>query len=636
VRGDILYTAAAGNTANGVEMQARSSLVFDSSLATALSDGSKPIYSYGGDANAQFRGFALSGTSESPVNLSSDAAGAVATISLHGYSTGGVYVWNYANVSRLGDTGFPVLEAQYLATLPATIDIQHSQFDSCSRVWKSADAANATTRYNFNRTTNTVGTTPLFFVSSTSTGTREIKNNVFDKQPGNGGVSSGSQVAFVLDNNIFMDGVAMNGLTASSVGNAVLGTTATTLSSGSALGNLHGDGVTCAMAHDNFYAFIGPKNNPHLLGTQANSLSLDICKVMFWPSEDIPSAGYDTGEAFAGSLGTNAVAYFSHWLLLPNRRGFASAKLGNAAMTNGATLSWDHTTSWSGYDIGLSTVPSFAVGYNENATAPSGQLASFRANLMVSYTDTGTLPFTKVSRVNENRVTLNICPSGTCDYNAIYGAGNHYLATTSWCATDCGGQANGYIGKFDYTPGAHDIDVVNGGMVDPKLVDYKRTPEFWDSGFLGHSYGEWNAGTAYTLGQQVSHAISGWSWGTPVNYRCKVSTCTAGLEPGNTTANASWYDQWEFSTVYQLREAVLAGTTYTDAALQIPGSTLCTVGAPCGPVVAMMQWIRQGYRPQNPALAVSYVGDTEQYIGAVPVKVTAATSGGDALMFSIP
>ena len=292
VRGDILYTHGAANQLPGVILQAGSGLVFDSSQAAGLSDGRKPMYSYGGTGSGQYRAFVISGSASSHASVSS--SGNPGMFTTHDFGVGGSYTWEYGAISGMGDETSPAIWSEFLAGSSVTWDIQRTTFDRCGRLQRGLDADNAVFRHNYNRHTNTAGSTPMFLVSSKTTGIRELKNNYFDKQFGNGVINTGGNLGMVVENNIFADGSQSAQLAASMVGNAFLGTTSFTLNSGNAIGYF-GPGVTCQTARDNFFAFIGPKNNPHVVGSGANAGSLDICKVVFWPSEDLPATGFDMG-----------------------------------------------------------------------------------------------------------------------------------------------------------------------------------------------------------------------------------------------------------------------------------------------------------------------------------------------------
>jgi hypothetical protein len=116
----------------------------------------------------------------------------------------------------------------------------------------------------------------------------------------------------------------------------------------------------------------------------------------------------------------------------------------------------------------------------------------------------------------------------------------------------------------------------------------------------------------------VGYNNQGVYWNLPLGFRCIASAgCTGTPEPGTLNNAGNWRSYWEWSSLYRIRQAISARTTYKDSALL--GSrtgtgpyhyTSCSAASPCNPVQALLGWIRAGYTPQNPALWCGYNGDS--------------------------
>jgi hypothetical protein len=81
-----------------------------------------------------------------------------------------------------------------------------------------------------------------------------------------------------------------------------------------------------------------------------------------------------------------------------------------------------------------------------------------------------------------------------------------------------------------------------------------------------------------------------------------------------------WRASWEWASLYWLRSAVVAGTTYTDGAINCTG---------CGPVQAMNNWVRAGFVSQNPRLWGA--GHDGSDIGAVSLSTVRRLPAGALL-----
>jgi hypothetical protein len=182
------------------------------------------------------------------------------------------------------------------------------------------------------------------------------------------------------------------------------------------------------------------------------------------------------------------------------------------------------------------------------------------------------------------------------DYNVFNGAfavGNIYDAYNVSSTT----TKKGYDNLRVTTPanlGAHDVNMNLSGW--EHLVDTTRTIARFDQDYLGYAASPaWQAsGTAYNVGDMVSHAVSGFYGARTINWRC-IQAHTSGAagtatEPGGffgtDTSNGNWRWYWEFAGMYYMRQAQLQRTGYDPRATQ----------------ANYMSWMRQGFTPQNPVL----------------------------------
>jgi hypothetical protein len=165
-------------------------------------------------------------------------------------------------------------------------------------------------------------------------------------------------------------------------------------------------------------------------------------------------------------------------------------------------------------------------------------------------------------------------------------------------------------------PGQHDLSA------NPNFLDPTRNTATFDSAYLGHTAPPWNSAATYTVGSTVSSSDPTVYGGVTINYRYTngvyhgaVACSGANPQPGllNDTSRACW----EWASLYDLRQGVASQTLYDDQTIGAHGVDIITL---------LIQWIRTGFSPTNPALALS--GSDGQDIGAVPVTFPAASFPG--------
>jgi hypothetical protein len=143
-------------------------------------------------------------------------------------------------------------------------------------------------------------------------------------------------------------------------------------------------------------------------------------------------------------------------------------------------------------------------------------------------------------------------------------------------------------GPFSDTSfGANDVDA------DPQFLDAStagwRCLATFDTDYLGNAPGPaWSSSGTYAVGNIVSRTVSAIWGGKTINYRCitahDAGTSTGVRQPGN---GSSWVSYWELASEYRLRTSV-AATTYAE-------------GTPQATVRDLLEWVKEGWRPTNPA-----------------------------------
>jgi hypothetical protein len=213
----------------------------------------------------------------------------------------------------------------------------------------------------------------------------------------------------------------------------------------------------------------------------------------------------------------------------------------------------------------------------------------------------------------------------TLDLADAAGMGNNCMwRVNTPDAPTYGHTVPGYMVKLSGTPGTGDV------AQDPQLKDPRRTVAFWDRDYLHHTTAaEWSsyaADHAFAVGDVVAYTNATYWGGHTVNFRCIAAHArnAANSEPmaGAQLTGTTWRSYWELASEYDLREAIWAGTAYTDAAIGCTG---------CSPVQAVSQWVRAGNMAQ--AVALKGAGENGEDIGAWAITIG---SSANALMFSIP
>lgn len=182
--------------------------------------------------------------------------------------------------------------------------------------------------------------------------------------------------------------------------------------------------------------------------------------------------------------------------------------------------------------------------------------------------------------------------TGANYYNAVNGI------TQAWLTN----SGNGYLAKFSFVPATTHPDISGINPQFAEVTTARRSITLWPTRYLNTTptRGAWATSTSYSVGDTVTDSSAAvWS-GQPVMYRCILAhTSAAGNEPGKgglvPGGTSAWRTYWEFAVWQYLRQNVPANTQITDGA--IPECPLdCSVN------LAIMNWVRRGYTPQNYAM----------------------------------
>lgn len=623
-RGTIVYTSGSDNTATAITFGSGARLIFDSSQAAALADGTKPIYSYGpsGSAALGIRPFVADCTPPaSRCSISSDSGGNIASICNHSFVNSGPLTLKYVDISRMGNPHTGWMQSD----MPAANTTANALVDHCNItgsgpvvLFHASGAASFT--FTANTLTGSIGRAAIEATfGAPTTGSFTLARNVFDLplftcDPTGSGLRAANGVT--IEDNYFADRTCFYNTAANPWASFARNFYRTLVVHPSNNQGAYGD------LTDNYFFLDAVGDNWHVIGITRNgpvAVSGNIAGVGDTTATD--SGEFVVGISDPPTVTTHQVRTN---IILPAATGYSWGELVDASYNGGhpnVRLEVDHNTWFGGWaSEGGNGFPMVQENESQSGATPRdlpGTYTSIRSNIIwnpefAGYTNHR--PFF-VTRTIPDRTDLptdvNV-PSGS-DYNWKW---NH---TNVWSGcVNCANQGNGYAARYSVTPG------VNDGTGDPLFVDWQRSVELFDSRYLGNHFDPWVSNQAYSLGDFVSATDLTLTWGLAVNFRCRQATCQGTNKPG--VPGTAWRsDGWEWASLYRLRTATAAGETYAlTGALAAAAPSTCNV-AVATPICRMMAWVRAGYAPTAPLAAASYPGDTAQYVGAVP---WIAASGG--------
>lgn len=591
MRGGVIANGVlwAGVAFNQLTVQAGGIFEFD---ASAASSPSTAIYTYGSTSGSyDITGVSATGTSGSHAIIRSNpggAAGQFVNVSNNVFS----FSVTYTDFARIGDATHNgwVLSWDYGYGYGAW-NVTHSTFTSCGPIQVNGLDAGNTFIHDYNVHASSAQSEVVHnfaTTSTTTTGTREVKGNVFDVSMSR---TYFYPIGFTITGNYMGDATATGSTGAATDlwtkwDNNLMRYTDYWGSNGAATG------VTGQLT--NSYIFLDTDwGNPKPIA-QAYAIRTDLIGLIVGQAGTAygPPGVTDSGELWWNSSSPATTPYgIYNSIILPNMAGYSSMEMGSitTAFTNLHAIA-EHNTWFGGFGPSPTTLfPAVQLG--EGGSGSAGVVSSFRGNILwnpqlASYTSA----FFKLADLSyAASPTTDYCAPANCDYNTGWG---HTL--TNAAQTQYTNQGKGYAGKFSSTPGVHDVDV------NPQFVDYQRNLELFDSKYLGNSPTTWSSGTTYNVGDFVKYSQSTVYWSLPVDYRyINASGCgSTNPAPGSGT---NWRSCWEWASLYRIRQAVAAGTL-------VNGSDYITT---------LINWIRAGYAPTNPAIVTAaFDGQT---IGAVNV-----------------
>ena len=608
VRGDVVTSGSPdGNFA--VKLQNGSSWTWNSSAAS--SPGATHYQFRHGGANG-YRAFIANGTSGSHISISSNPGGGAGQFA-GGNSHGGNFQSVYTDFSNIGDASHFGWQVSYNAdpTHGVRWDATHSTFTNCGVIVGDNSLGPETGgffRHSYNVHSQSAGGEILsnwINIADPTGSTLEIRNNVFD--------TSMSRTSFYLGgftvwSNYFGD-ATLTGPGGWSLFQGNFLRFSDYWPNNSTSMRVGGDMLDSYIFVDSDWG----NNKP--LGQNSN-VAANLRGIVYGQggTGHGPPQSNDSGELWFNYSAANPTQYgIYNSILLPNMSGFGSLEIGalTPAFTNMLAIA-EHVTYFGGFSPGGpgGTDQFAAIDTEEGAPCCSGQLLSFRSNILwnpeLQSDSQGNAfdyrsSFFKLKDLTPSAPQLDVCAPGNCDFNTGW---NHTLVFPSGSFTN---QGKGYAGRFSAPPGAHDVDA------NPMFVDFQRSLELFDSKYLGHSYAAWTPGASYSVGSQVTWRRQDTYWALPVNFRYINSTGCNGANP-EPAHGAGWRNCWEWSSLYSLRQAVAAGTTYDD---QNIGASRDDV------IITLLKWIRAGYSPTNSQLAGAAHDGTD--IGAVPVSFSPQT-----------
>lgn len=572
--GDI-YTSGS----SGITMAAGSSLTFN--VGSGLTYGLRNGVIYG-----QLSPLVTSGTSGSHCTITKTGSG-TALLGMTSFDGCGTVQASYTDFSNLGTASVNAITSLYLVSPARTISYADCTFDNCGLVSATGMGANETFDLQRCRWTNSLHSTSCInqtTIQTRSSGTRRVINCAFDKRC----TVDGRQ--FTIEDNYFRGSMYPASQDVS-----------TGLQWTSFRHNFVCQkflrGATDRMPYDIsdciFFIDSSAIVNPHpwdpavvnqdstWSGIVFDGINADNSGDLLLLKDSAPGA-------------SNYTFTITNSLFLPNILG---DNLGTPLTAYGnAKLKWifDHNT----YCMGIQGV-SYAesggyVGY-------AGMCPSFRSNIAwnpVKTTQGWVLWDALTGQAFD--AAAGYFTSGNVDYNGKY----NYSTTGYSSSWDTAALARGYAAGSSaganypfgvgVVPGDHDVDA------NPQFVDRTRCLAVFDQQYLSKPAGTaWANSVPYTVGMIVSSQTPGVYNGQNINYRCtQAHTSSSGDinlgQPGLGTAGIgntkNWHNYWELASQYWIRESILTGSTYTDAALGVTSKSMIEIAR---------AWLRAGFAPQN-------------------------------------
>jgi hypothetical protein len=551
--------------------------------------------------NYRYMIMSFAGTAGAHVNVRSNPGGGNGGFGIGSTNTNVGVVATYTDFLRLGDATNHAFAIVYDGSTFTAWNVTHSTFTACGSILSQSNVGIYgpdvfVHDYNVHTQTASAGIFEHWLnIFGRTTGTREVKNNVFD-------VSMARDLfypaGFVVSGNYFADATSLGGPIAWGLW------TDNFLRYSDSWATAAGGGIGVLGDFNDTYVFADSDwGNPHVL-IPASTVTSSLRGIIFGQAGSAlgPPGPADSGELwFLTNPSAPATYGLYNSIVLPNMTGHSSLELGSVlpAYPNLKSIT-EHNTWFGGWNRNTAPGdPGFpALQLGEGGNGVAGSVSSFRDNILwnpqlPNYTSS----FEKLADIGFSATpTLDYCAPADCDYNTGFG-----YTPTNVSSPQYTNQGKGYVAKFSAAPGQHDVDV------DPMFVDWQRSVELFDSKYLGYRPATWNAGSTYSIGDFVQNSRADVYWSLPVNYRYVNAGACAGTnpEPG---AGSHWRDCWEWASLYRIREGIRTQQLIDDQIIGAHGEDIITT---------LNKWIRAGYAPTNTALLGAAHDSFD--IGAVPV-----------------
>lgn len=652
VRGPLTYTGMPGQNTDYLTLQPGSTLLAVTASGARYTTGSTGIFSW--------RPIHAIGTANARITITIDhsAGGAwqfgdADLASLMGMPG----VFDYVDLTGIGNASTPgfFLASGYDTgdgVAGTTFTFNHSTCADCAGAVGGTFGSPYVLQMNFSAWTRTQ-TNYCWLVSTTGGASGQIHNSVFDKSLFGDTNQSSSPGGMVLSNVIVGD--AFSPLYDPAGSYSI--TSLAVIAGGSAINNVFPHGAT------GLYWFpLHAINNPHVLTVYPNNEAPTLTNVIFDSYGDTVA---DSGELFGtGATPGSPTTYTLFGAIeVPSSTGKGYAEWGTLfSGTANTLLRVLHSSGYGGGAINFlqldeggaspgtsgwiqraglmwsaSASPAWYKALTQSEGAPSTDLVDSDYNLGWNFTATkascsnctnqGNGYVSKFSAPNPGGHDLNVNPYLANPHVSLALWDTRYLKNSYpvWSSSHAGaskyvfGDLVQYVnaGLYRGQPiGLRCINVSEG--CDGRIVPVDKFT--FSSGLISIVVSANVAtvtmsglGSFIHIGDVVYCTASGNGLcpdgrivvtgvsGVTFTYTTTAADGTYGVGNDPNLTIEVWQAFWEFSSVYRLRAAVLAGTTYTD------GATGCNS---CSAIEALIAWIRRSNTPQNPALrGVAYPGD---------------------------
>lgn len=283
---------------------------------------------------------------------------------------------------------------------------------------------------------------------------------------------------------------------------------------------------------------------------------------------------------------------------------------------NGNTIEAEHNTFYAG---------SQGATFSENGANTPGTITAFKNNFAYDYPqmNPGNPPPQGQERGyllrdiggldSSSGLQTDVVAPANADYNCTFqlqpSNGISYLTNQGRC----------YQAAFSATPGAHDLDYQSNNQPASQFVSniLVNGVSAFDTQYLGNpvapAWSSFTVGSTLPVGTLCSYNWGFSYWGLTINFRLikplYVDSSSSNYQPG-VVGFDMWRQYWEPASLYDIRQAIAAGRTFTDPTLGITNADVITT---------LRTWITSQLIP--PTASVLYnAGSDGQNIGILGMQ----------------